>query len=207
MHLTVQEREKLLMYLAADMAQKRLARGVKLNYPESIALIAGFVIEGARDGKTVRSLMEEARHVLTAEQVMDGVAELLSEVQIEATFPDGTKLVTVHDPIEGRTGALTPGEYEFADDPIVLLPNRQRITRTVTNKGSRPVQVGSHFHFFESNPALSFEREGTQGYRLDIPSGLSVRIEPGETQEIELVEIGGSKEIHGFAGLMNGRIE
>ncbi|SDT53234.1 urease subunit gamma/beta [Paenibacillaceae bacterium GAS479] len=205
MNLTVQEREKLLMYLAADMAQKRLARGVKLNYPEAVALITGFVVEGARDGKTVRALMEEARHILTAEQVMDGVSELLSEVQVEATFPDGTKLVTVHDPIEGSTATIMPGAYEFADEPIVLLPGRSRINRTVTNSGSRPIQIGSHFHFYECNAALTFEREGTQGYRLDIPSGLSVRIEPNETQTIELVEIGGSKEIHGFAGKINGR--
>ncbi|RXZ83642.1 urease subunit gamma [Paenibacillaceae bacterium] len=213
MNLTVQEREKLLMYLAADMAQKRLARGVKLNYPEAIALITGFVVEGARDGKTVRSLMEEARFVLTAEQVMDGVAALLSEVQVEATFPDGTKLVTVHDPIQGYSEeaasgeASIPGEYEFADDPIVLLEHRQRITRSITNNGSRPIQVGSHFHFYEANSALAFDREGTQGYRLDIPSGLSVRIEPGETQEVRLVEIGGTKEIYGFAGMTNGRIQ
>ncbi|SLK20987.1 MULTISPECIES: urease subunit gamma [unclassified Paenibacillus] len=207
MHLTVQEREKLMMYLAADMAEKRLLRGVKLNYPEAIAYITGFVIEGARDGKSVSELMEEARHLLTTEQVMEGVAELLSEVQVEATFTDGTKLVSVHDPIPRPLGGMTPGEYEFADDPIVLLPDRKRISRSVTNTGSRPVQVGSHFHFCEANPALSFNREGTKGYRLDIPSGLSVRIEPGETTEVELVEIGGLKEIHGFAGLTNGRVE
>ncbi|MBU5351717.1 urease subunit gamma [Paenibacillus barcinonensis] len=207
MHLTVQEREKLLMYLAADMAEKRLKRGVQLNYPEAAAYISGFVVEGARDGKTVKQLMEEARHLLTASQVMDGVAELMSEVQIEATFPDGTKLVTVHEPIARIDGANIPGEYEFADDPIVLLPDRKRITRSVTNTGDRPIQVGSHFHFFEANPSLSFDREGTKGYRLDIASGLSVRFEPGETHEITLVEIGGTKEIYGFAGLTNGRIE
>ncbi|WP_342561058.1 urease subunit gamma [Paenibacillus sp. FSL R7-0345] len=205
MNLTVQEREKLLVYVAADMAQKRLARGVKLNYPEAIAYISGFVMEGAREGKTVESLMEEARHLLQAGQVMEGVANLMGEVQIEATFTDGTKLVTVHQPIAGES-ALSPGEYEFAETPIELLPDRQRIQRNVTNTGTRPVQVGSHFHFYESNPALSFEREGTLGYRLDIPSGLSVRFEPGETKEIGLVEIGGLKQIYGFAGKVNGGI-
>lgn len=110
------------MYLGADMAEKRLKRGVQLNYPEASAYISGFVVEGARDGKTVKQLMEEARQLLTANQVMDGVAELLGEVQIEATFPDGTKLVTVHDPIARTEGAIIPGEYEFADDPIVFAP-------------------------------------------------------------------------------------
>lgn len=159
MHLTVQEREKLLMYLAADMAEKRLKRGVQLNYPEAAAYISGFVVEGARDGKTVKQLMEEARHLLSANQVMDGVAELLSEVQIEATFPDGTKLVTVHEPVTRIDGAIIPGEYEFADDPIVLLPNRKRINRSVTNTGSRPIQVGSHFHFLKRTPLYHLTAE------------------------------------------------
>ncbi|MEK3883860.1 urease subunit gamma [Paenibacillus sp. PL2-23] len=206
MNLTMQEKEKLLMYLAADMAQKRLARGVKLNYPEAVAYIAGFVMEGARDGKSVGELMEEARHLLKPEQVMDEVAGLISEVQVEATFPDGTKLVTVHSPIAATVQAY-PGQYEFADDPIVLLPGRKRLTRQVTNTGSRPIQVGSHFHFYEANPALSFDRAGTEGFRLDIPSGLSIRIEPGETIDIELVEVGGSKQIFGFAGRMNKGVE
>lgn len=100
----------------------------------------------------MKQLMEEARHLLTASQVMDGVAELMSEVQIEATFPDGTKLVTVHEPIARIDGAIIPGEYEFADDPIVLLPDRKRITRSVTNTGDRPIQVGSHFHFLKPTP-------------------------------------------------------
>lgn len=206
MHLTYQERDKLLLYVAADLAQKRLARGVKLIYPEAVALISGYVMEGARDGKSVAALMEEARHLLTPDQVMDGISSLLSEVQVEATFPDGTKLVSVHDPIGDNSG-LIAGEYDLLEEPIQLLPNRPRINREVTNTGDRPIQVGSHFHFYESNPALSFHREGTQGYRLDIASGLSIRFEPGETKNIGLVQIGGSKEIYGFAGLTNGEVK
>lgn len=99
MDLLPREKDKLLLFTAALMAERRLARGVKLNYPETVAYISMMIIEGARDGRTVAELMSEGRQVLTAEQVMPGVAELVEEVQVEATFPDGTKLVTVHNPI------------------------------------------------------------------------------------------------------------
>ena len=99
MHLTPREKDKLLLFTAALLAERRLARGVKLNHPESIALISAAILEGARDGKTVEELMHEGREILTSEQVMEGVAEMIGDVQVEATFPDGTKLVTVHNPI------------------------------------------------------------------------------------------------------------
>ena len=99
MYLTPREKEKLLISLAAMVARSRLDRGVKLNHPEAIALITDFVIEGARDGKSVSQLMDEGGKVLTAEQCMDGIADMIKDVQVEATFPDGTKLVTVHYPI------------------------------------------------------------------------------------------------------------
>lgn len=99
MHLTPREKDKLLIAMAAEVARKRLARGVKLNYPEAIALISDFVVEGARDGKSVAELMRSGATVINRAQVMDGIAEMLADVQVEATFPDGTKLVTVHQPI------------------------------------------------------------------------------------------------------------
>jgi urease gamma subunit len=99
MNLTPREKDKLLIAMAAEVARKRLARGVKLNYPEAIALISDFVVEGARDGRTVAELMEAGAHVVTRGQVMEGISEMIHDVQIEATFPDGTKLVTVHHPI------------------------------------------------------------------------------------------------------------
>jgi urease gamma subunit len=99
MHLTPREKDKLLIAMAAEVARKRLARGVKLNHPEAIALITDFVVEGARDGRTVADLMEAGAHVLTRDHVMDGIAEMIHDIQVEATFPDGTKLVTVHEPI------------------------------------------------------------------------------------------------------------
>lgn len=99
MNLSPREKDKLLVAMAAMVARKRLERGVKLNHPESVALIADFVVEGARDGRSVAELMEAAAKILTREQVMPGIAEMIHNVQVEATFPDGTKLVTVHEPI------------------------------------------------------------------------------------------------------------
>lgn len=99
MELTPRERDKLLLFTAALVAERRLARGLKLNYPESVALISAFIMEGARDGRSVAELMEEGRHVLSREQVMEGVPEMIPDIQVEATFPDGSKLVTVHNPI------------------------------------------------------------------------------------------------------------
>ena len=100
MNLTPREKDKLLISMAAIVARRRLERGVKLNHPEAVALISDFVVEGARDGRSVADLMQAGAHVLTREQVMEGVAEMIADVQVEATFPDGTKLVTIHDPIQ-----------------------------------------------------------------------------------------------------------
>lgn len=99
MELTPREKDKLLLFTAALVAERRLARGLKLNYPESVALISAFIMEGARDGRSVAELMEEGRHVLSSDQVMEGVPEMIPDIQVEATFPDGSKLVTVHNPI------------------------------------------------------------------------------------------------------------
>jgi urease subunit gamma len=99
MNLTLREKDKLLIAMAAIVARRRLERGVKLNHPEAVALISDFIVEGARDGRSVAELMDEGAHVITREQVMEGVAEMIPDVQVEATFPDGTKLVTVHEPI------------------------------------------------------------------------------------------------------------
>lgn len=99
MQLTPREKDKLLVAMAAEVARKRLARGVKLNHPEAIALITDFVVEGARDGRSVADLMEAGAHIVSREQVMEGIAQMIHDIQVEATFPDGTKLVTVHEPI------------------------------------------------------------------------------------------------------------
>ena len=204
MHLTPREKDKLLIAMAAMVARRRLERGVRLNYPEAVALITDFVVEGARDGHSVAALMEAGAKILTPAEVMEGVAEMIHDVQVEATFPDGTKLVTVHNPIRGASGALQPGEVTTAEGEIVLNEGRAAITLSVANTGDRPIQVGSHYHFFETNPALRFERDKARGMRLDIPAGTAVRFEPGQTREVRLIPVAGKREVHGFRGEVMG---
>ena len=206
MNLTPREKDKLLIAMAAIVARKRLERGVKLNYPEAIALITDFVVEGARDGRSVAQMMEAGAHVVTADQVMDGVAEMIHDVQVEATFPDGTKLVTVHQPIRGAKHALVPGEVVALNGEIVMNAGRKTITLSVANSGDRPIQVGSHYHFFETNPALKFERKKARGMRLNIAAGTAVRCEPGQTREVRLVALAGTREVYGFRQQVMGKL-
>ena len=198
MQLTPREKDKLLIAMAAMVARRRLERGVKLNHPEAIALITDTVVEGARDGRSVAELMEAGAHVITADQVMEGIAEMIHDVQVEATFPDGTKLVTVHHPIRGAASADVPGEVLAQEGEIVFNEGAERVVLNVANTGDRPIQVGSHYHFFETNPALSFEREKARGMRLDIAPGTAVRFEPGSTREVVLVPLSGRREVYGF---------
>ena len=204
MNLTPREREKLLVAMAAMVARRRLDRGVKLNYPEAVALITDFVVEGARDGRSVADLMSAGADLLTPEQVMEGVPEMIHDIQVEATFPDGTKLVTVHQPIRLGTPAIVPGEVVTADGDIVMNADRPTLTIDVANTGDRPVQVGSHYHFHETNAALSFDREKARGHRLDIPAGTAVRFEPGQTRSVTLVPYAGDRVAIGFRGLVDG---
>jgi urease subunit gamma/beta len=215
MHLSPRDLDKLVLHQAGSLAQKRLARGVRLNHPEAVALLATVVLELIRDGRTVAELMDVGRTILGRRQVMQGVPELVAEVQIEGTFPDGTKLVTLHHPIVAEHGDLalalhgsflpvpdrarfppivgeadwpTPGAVEVAEGEVVLNEGRPTLERAVTNTGDRPIQVGSHYPFVETNAALAFERAGTEGSRLDIAAGTAVRFEPGETRTVRLVQ-------------------
>jgi urease subunit gamma/beta len=206
MNLTPREKDKLLIAMAAMVARRRLERGVKLNYPEAIALITDYVVEGARDGRSVSELMEAGAHVVGADQVMDGIASMIHDIQVEATFPDGTKLVTVHNPIRGADDKLVPGETLAEPGDIVMNEGRAVLTLDVANTGDRPIQVGSHYHFFETNPALSFDRATTKGYRLDIPAGTATRFEPGQTRTVRLVAIAGKREAVGFRGDVMGKV-
>ncbi len=204
------EIERLMIFSAAELARKRRARGLKLNHPEAVALITDEILEGARDGRSVANLIGFGATLLTTDDVLPGVAEMVSVVQVEGTFLDGTKLVTVHDPI--RPGkeeipparAVVPGEIITADGDIELNAGRSRATVTVTNTGDRPVQVGSHYHFFEVNRHLDFDRAAAFGLRLDIPAGTALRFEPGESKAVTLVEFGGNGELSGLNSLTVG---
>lgn len=212
MRLTPHEQERLLLHTAAGVARARRERGLLLNYPEAVAVLASWVLEAARDGRRVADLMEDGRHVLTRDDVMEGVPEMLPEVQVEATFPDGTKLVTLHDPISGGGAASTgprmiPGEIAGPDDAVEINAGRPVVTVRVENGGDRPIQVGSHYHFAESNPSLVFDREAARGHRLDIPAGTAVRFEPGIAMDVDLVPFVGARVIPGLRGAVGGPLD
>ena len=204
--LTPREKDKLLIAMAAQVARNRLARGVKLNHPEAVALISDYVVEGARDGRTVAELMQAGAAVLTADQVMEGVPEMIPDIQVEATFPDGTKLVTVHHPIRGPASSDVPGVVMTLPGEIVFNAGAERTVIEVANTGDRPIQVGSHYHFFEVNPGLVFAREQARGKRLDIAPGTAVRFEPGSTREVTLVPLSGGRTVYGFRGDVMGKL-
>src|SRR5947208_3046400 len=168
MNLTPREKDKLLIAMAAVVARRRLERGVKLNHPEAVALISDFVVEGARDGRSVADLMEAGARVLTRDQVMEGIPEMI------------------------------PGEVITGEGEIELNAGQSVTLLVVANTGDRPVQVGSHYHFAETNPALRFDRAAARGMRLDIAAGTAVRFEPGQSREVTLVPFGGARRVFGF---------
>jgi urease subunit gamma/beta len=207
MELTPHEKDKLLIFTAGLLAERRKARGLKLNYPEAVAFISAAVLEGARDGKSVAELMAFGTTLLGSADVMDGVAEMIPEVQVEATFPDGAKLVTIHNPIPSA-GALVPGEVLVDAAPeLELNAGRATVSVEVANTGDRPIQVGSHYHFFEVNPALRFARDKARGFRLNIAAGTAVRFEPGQTRTVELCAFAGERKVYGFRGEVMGALD
>ena len=176
--------------------------------------------------------MDLGRQFLGRRQVMDGVAQMLAEVQVEGTFPDGTKLVTVHSPVADVDGDLelalygsglatpdlalfgdlpeeadSPGACLAAEGTLVLNADRDTVSLEVTNLGDRPIQVGSHYHFVETNAQLAFDREAAYGKRLDIPAGTAVRFEPGESRTVTLVDIAGNRVIRGGNNLADGPVD
>jgi len=221
LHLSPRELDHLRLAQAGQLAQRRLARGTKLNHPETVALIASQLMERIRDGADYASLMELGKKMIGRNQVMPGVASMVGEIQIEATFPDGTKLLTIHDPISRENGDLEealrgsflpvpdtklflpeegvvdlqPGKVMPEEGEIEINKDRKLLTVRVTNMGDRPIQVGSHYHFIETNKLLKFDREKAYGRRLNIPSGSSIRFEPGESKTVTLVDIAGNRRV------------
>eukprot|EP00746_Dinoflagellata_sp_MGD_P141580 gnl/MRDRNA2_/MRDRNA2_74666_c0_seq1.p1 gnl/MRDRNA2_/MRDRNA2_74666_c0~~gnl/MRDRNA2_/MRDRNA2_74666_c0_seq1.p1 ORF type:complete len:871 (+),score=181.41 gnl/MRDRNA2_/MRDRNA2_74666_c0_seq1:100-2712(+) len=234
MRLSPREIDHLALAQAGAVAQRRLARGLKLNQPEVVALISSQIQERIRDGVSCADLMTYGKTLIGRRQVLAGVDKMVAEVQIEATFPDGTKLLTVHNPIAAEDGDLaealkgsflpvpdlavfeqagnadvgvngeSPGAFIPADGTIELNAGRPSVELNVTNTGDRPIQVGSHYHFIETNKALVFDREKSYGKRLNIISGHSVRFEPGESKVVTLVDIAGKKRVVSGNRLVDG---
>ncbi|MFF1401206.1 urease subunit gamma [Streptomyces sp. NPDC058287] len=205
MRLTPTERDRLLLFGAAELARARRARGLKLNVPEATALIADTVCEAARDGKRLAEAITAARNALGPDDVLPGVSDVVTQVMVEAVFDDGSRLAVVPGPIRGTglgdeaPGAVLPGPATAEPEPAVLL--------MVHNTAEVPVSVTSHFHFFEANPRLDFDRAAAYGMRLNAPAGSSTRFDPGAEVEVGLVPIGGERIAIGFAGLVDGPLD
>ncbi|KAA1478514.1 urease [Dentipellis sp. KUC8613] len=237
MRILPREQEKVLLHQIGFLAQKRLARGVKLNQAEATALIASQLQERIRDGiHSVAELMQHGKSLLGRRHVLPAVPSLLHEIQVEGTFPDGVFLVTVHDPICTEDGNLEaalygsflpipandtfpvsdlseyaperlPGAVIAKKERIVINRGRDRVRLKVTNNGDRPIQIGSHYHFIETNAALAFDRAKAHGKRLDIPAGTAVRFEPGDSKTVTLCSIAGRGYISGGNALATGVVD
>ncbi len=214
-YLTPTEVDRLLLHAAANLARSRRDRGLRLNVPEATAIIADTVAEAARDGRTHPEAVSAGRSVLGPDDVLPGVADIVSQVHVEAVFDDGSRLVTVVDPIGGghlgpdAPGAILPGVHR--DDEGIHVGDATRTRDTVTvqvvNESTVPISVSSHFHFFEVNPRLRFDRGAAYGRRLDVPAGSTVAFPPGEPVEVSLVPVGGARVIIGFAGFVDGPLD
>jgi len=199
MRLLPREQDRLLLFLAAELARKRRARGLLLNQAEAVALIADEVCEAARDGLAYAAAEAAGYAALGTADVAEGVAGLVRRIEVEALFADGSRLLVLQDPI-GSPGP--PPQREAAVDWLA-----RDSALTVVNEGEVPVGVTSHFHFFEVNRALRFDRAAAWGLRLAIDPGAKVFFEPGAPQEVFLVPFAGARVIRGHAGLADGPLD
>ncbi|MFB9894598.1 urease subunit gamma [Planobispora takensis] len=262
MRLTPTERDRLLLFTAAELARARRARGLRLNVPEATALVADAVCEAARDGARLAEAIAAGRTVLGPDDVLPGVADIVTEVMVEAVFDDGTRLAVVTGPIGGgslgteapgaviepaprtaahegattRAGTALHADGDGAADPVfpdgtgpvdLAFPGGAGPADhgavpldggagegpgagnavEVFNTATVPISVTSHFHFFEVNPRLRFDRAAAYGRRLAIPAGSTIRFDPGESRTVRLVPIGGARVAIGFAGLVDGPLD
>ncbi len=207
MRLTPTEQDRLLIFTAAELARARRARGLLMNVPEATAIIADTVCEAARDGARLMAAASAGASVLSIDDVLPGVADIVREVKVEAVFDDGTRMVVVRDPFGAQ-----PGMGDGAPGAVITAARNASapaglIRLSVNNTGAVPVSITSHFHFFEVNARLDFDRSAAYGMRLAIPAGSSLRFDPGVQVEAPLVPIGGARVAIGFAGLVDGPLD
>jgi urease subunit gamma/beta len=201
MRLLPQEQDRLLLYLAAELARARRARGLKLNQAEATAIVADGVCELARDGLRYAAVVAGAYDILGVGDVLDGVRGLVTRIEVEAVFRDGRHLVVVEDPLGPGPGAGPSPEPEIAWLDTGVPPI------TVVNEGAVLVGVTSHLHFFETNPMLNFDRAAAWGMRLAVPARTKVFFAPGEPREVALTPIGGARVVRGHGDLVDGPLD
>jgi urease subunit gamma/beta len=189
MQLNPTEEDRLRVFTAAQLARTTLARGLRLNAPEAIALVCDEMHLAGRSGASFDQVAEAGRSALRADQVIDGVAGVVPEIRVEVLLEEGTRLMVLREPF-GPASDDAPGAIRFGEGDVPLVPGRERRTLTVTNEGERPIRVSSHFPFWQTNPKLRFDRDTADGFRLDLPAGDSIRWAPGETKEVSLVAYG-----------------
>lgn len=207
MNLTPTEMERLTVFTAAEFARRNRRDGVKLSHPEAVALITDEMMHAARRGMPYDEIVDMAGRLLTAEEVMPGVPEMIQVICVEGCFAEGTKVMAVFSPIAPAAGAVVPGEIICPDEEIELNAGREAVEVEVVNRGDRDIQVRSHAHFFEVNRALEFDRGKAFGMRLDTPSGVGMRFEPGMPKTVRLVAFGGARQALGFGGLVDGPLD
>ncbi|MCX6519740.1 MAG: urease subunit gamma [Actinobacteria bacterium] len=208
MRLTPTDRDRLLIFTAAELARARRSRGLRLNVPEATALIADTVCEAARDGARLVQAAAAGAAVLSVDDVLPGVVDIVTEVKVEASFDDGTRMVVVRNPFGADAVGLgddAPGAVMTAAREAVEPAGLVRLV--VTNTSDVPVSITSHFHFFEVNPRLDFDRAAAYGMRLAIPAGSTLRFDPGMAVSAPLVPVGGARVAIGFAGLVDGPLD
>lgn len=207
MNLTPTELERLTIFTAAEFARRNRRDGVLLSHPEAVAFITDEMMHAARRDVAYEEIIDMAGRLLTAADVMPGVPAMIPVICAEGAFDEGTKMMVVFQPIAASPDAVVPGEIVPAQEDIVLNAGRAVIELDVVNTGDRDIQVRSHAHFFEVNRALDFDRTRAFGMRLDSPSGVGVRFEPGMRKTVALVPFGGRRRVAGFAGLTNGALD
>jgi urease subunit gamma/beta len=183
------EDDRLRIFTAAQLARSTLDRGLPLNAPEAIALVCDEIHMAARGGASWDEVIETGTTIAASTPVLDGVPELAVEIRLEVLLDEGTRLVVLREPF----GAGAPG-LRFGEGDVPLVAERERRAVTVTNTGERPIRVSSHFPFWDANPSLDFDREAARGFRLDLPAGDSLRWAPGESKEVTLVALGGTRD-------------
>lgn len=207
MRLLPQEQDRLLLFLAAELARARRARGLRLNQAEATAVIADAVCEAARDGQRYDEVVAAAYEVLSEADVLDGVRALVPRIEVEALFRDGRHLVVVEDPLGPEPPNAAAGPHGAVQEPEVpWLP--EAVARIeVVNDGRVRVGLTSHLHLFEANRALRFDRAAAWGMRLAVPARTKVFFAPGEPREVALVPIGGDRVVRGHGELVDGHLD